>query len=231
MPSLQENIASIAKFYATLASEFDDMSGFGSEQVEQMYAPLKEKYLAAFKDRDVLEVACGTGYWTTVLARTARSVFATDINPEQVEITRSKVQSFHNVRCQVASAYTLEAVPGDFSGAFAHFWWSHVPSQKLRSFLETLREHLQPGALVIFADSVAPPRYEAKRRVDEHGDTYEERTLRDGRRLETLKNFPAETDLRRALDGVADDIVYEEVAAMWVLSYRSRPKQRTCAIA
>ena len=42
-----------------------------------------------FAGAKVFEVACGTGYWTEVLARSAASVFATDINDEVLAVARS----------------------------------------------------------------------------------------------------------------------------------------------
>ncbi len=46
-------------------------------ELEKISSTLQEK-LAGM---DVLEVACGTGYWTQLLSRTAKSITAIDILP------------------------------------------------------------------------------------------------------------------------------------------------------
>ncbi|MDB5920154.1 MAG: SAM-dependent methyltransferase, partial [Massilia sp.] len=47
------------------------------EDLEEMRARVAE----AVEGHVVLELACGGGYWTEVLAESAESVVATDINP------------------------------------------------------------------------------------------------------------------------------------------------------
>lgn len=219
MPTLQENIEEVAKYYAKLAPEYDHLAEFEKRSASQILVPLREEYQSALRGRRVLEIACGTGNWTGVLAEVCESVLATDVNPEMLETTRRKLQSAPNVRYQLADAYSLSDVEQGFSGAFAHFWWSHVPRKKAVQFLETLHSHLEPGAVVLFVDSL---HYPGKRRVDEHGDTYEERSLRDGRSYETIKNFPTEQELRALIDGKGEVLAYREHPehVVWSLLYK-----------
>jgi hypothetical protein len=56
-------------------------------------------------------------------------------------------------------------------------------------------------------------------RTDEHGDTYQSRRLDDGSRHEVLKNFPAEPELRAAVEGLAADVRVEFLRYYWILSY------------
>ena len=46
---------------------------------------------AAFGGRRVLEVACGTGWWTVHGAREASRWLATDVNPQTMDVARHKV--------------------------------------------------------------------------------------------------------------------------------------------
>ena len=42
------------------------------------------------RDRNVLEIACGTGYWTERLVACARSVMATDASADMLSLARKK---------------------------------------------------------------------------------------------------------------------------------------------
>jgi demethylmenaquinone methyltransferase/2-methoxy-6-polyprenyl-1,4-benzoquinol methylase len=220
MPSVEENIARVAAFYAAQAPEYHE-AAYGMEPVDTSYPRLKAAYQAAFRGHSVLEVAAGTGYWTEVVARTARTVLATDVNPWLVESTRNRLHSLSNVQFRVADAYSLETVSESFSAAFAQFWWSHIPRKRHNSFLHTLHSKLQPGALVSFTDHLASYSKGMKHRIDEHGDIYEERILRDGSRFETIKNFPSEFELAGLLNGIASDVTYaaSEPEHLWTVSY------------
>ena len=81
----------------------------------------------------------------------------------------------------------------------------------------------------MFADNAEYQGSWVQRRVDEHGDIYEERTLRDGARFETIKNFVSESEFKELLSDVADDISYvehdtgngaHEPSHLWTLSYQ-----------
>jgi protein-L-isoaspartate O-methyltransferase len=229
MPSLNENVARVAQYYAARAHEYHETTGYDDTQTDAGYTELKATHQAAFKGLDVIEIACGTGYWTEVIAQTARSVLATDIHAQLIEITRERLKSLTHVRCEVADAYTLAGVDGTFSGAFAHYWWSHIPKAMRRTFLDSLHEKLRPGAFVSFTDNLEYQADWVKRRIDEHGDVYEERRLRDGSCFETIKNFPSEAEFVELLSGMADDLSFLEHRAgplddptsrLWTVSYR-----------
>jgi ubiquinone/menaquinone biosynthesis C-methylase UbiE len=61
--------------------------------------------------KHVLEIACGTGYWTEVISSSAASIIAIDINDEVLEIARSKKLNQQKVLFQRADAYALPAFP------------------------------------------------------------------------------------------------------------------------
>ncbi|MFC4313711.1 class I SAM-dependent methyltransferase [Steroidobacter flavus] len=228
MPSMEENVARVAAYYQARAHEYHETTGYHRDNVDAGYARLKEQHQAAFAGHDVLEIACGTGYWTAVIAATARSVVATDVHTELVQATSERLRRFPNVRCQVADAYTLDTVQETFSAAFAQYWWSHIPRAMCPVFLRALHSKLRPGAFVSFSDNLEYQAEWVKRRVDEHGDNYEERSLRDGTRFETVKNFPTKAEFEALLDGVAEDVTFleQEVgdidgpARLWTVSYR-----------
>ena len=219
-PSVTDRIAA---YYAIRAPEYEQTSSYMSPSAAEFMDGIKSELRAVVKDRDAIEIACGTGYWTQVASESARSVLATDRNVELVEIVGNKMASAANVRCQVADAYTLDGVGGPFSAAYAQFWWSHIPRSMLKVFLSALHSKLQDGAQVFFMDSM-PYFSRGGRRLDEEGNVFEPRVLMNGEKYEVMKNFPTETELREVLEGISDELVYKEYedASVWTVSYRAR---------
>jgi len=175
---------------------------------------------APFAGRRVLEVACGTGWWTPHGARDAASWLATDVNPETLAVAQAKPMP-PCVRFAVVDAYTFAGVDGQrFDGAFAGFWWSHVPLARLPGWLALLHARLEPGARVVLLDNryVAGSSTPISRR-DADGNTYQQRSLDDGSVHEVLKNFPDRDGAVAAPGDRARDVQWVEHAHYWVLSY------------
>lgn len=174
----------------------------------------------AFAGRQVLEVACGTGWWTPHGARDAAAWLATDLNPETMAVARSKALPAC-VRFATADAYGFEAIAGQtFDGAFAGCWWSHVPLSRLPDWLALLHRRLLPGARVVMLDNrfVQTSNLPITRR-DAEGNTYQTRTLDDGSVHEVLKNFPTPEQAFALLGPRAHQPRWTDHGHYWVLSY------------
>ena len=172
----------------------------------------------------ILEVACGTGYWTAELAPLAAEIVATDANPEVLALARQKQYPPDRVRFELADAYALAHVAGSFTAGFAAFWWSHVPHERQADFLASFHERLDVGAAVVLLDN----RYVAGSstpiaRWDAAGNSYQRRRLADGTEHEVLKNFPSAADLEAVLTPVAQDLSVTEFAYYWGAWYRVAP--------
>lgn len=173
-----------------------------------------------FAGRRVLEVACGTGWWTPHGARDARRWLATDLNPEAMALAQAKPMPAC-VEFRRADAWTLE-LPGDasFDAAFAGFWWSHVPLARLPGWLDTLHARLQPGARVLFIDNrYVPGSSTPLSRRDADGNGYQQRRLDDGSVHEVLKNFPDAAQARALLGARGRAVHWRDVGHYWWLDY------------
>jgi demethylmenaquinone methyltransferase/2-methoxy-6-polyprenyl-1,4-benzoquinol methylase len=206
-------------YYARRAAEYEKIYEKPERQAD--LARLREDIPALFMGERVLEIACGTGYWTPLIAEQADAVLAVDYNEETLAIARAKKYRKANVRFQRADAYALPGWKETFSACFAGFWWSHVPLARLDAFLHGLQAGLEPGARVAFMDN----RYvegssTAISRKDAEGNTYQDRRLADGSSQEVLKNFPTGPELRARLDRFGIDFSFSEYEYYWLATYR-----------
>lgn len=207
----------LIKYYAERAHEYEKIYHIPERQsdIAQLNRTLQD-YLAG---RDVLEIACGTGYWTQTIAQSAHSILATDVNPEVIDLAKEKHYPQGKVRFQLADAFTLEGVYGTFTAGLAGFWWSHIQKSRLDAFLHNLHRKLGPGSLVVFFDNTHAGSRHSITSHDAEGNTYQRRKLESGKEYNVLKNFPTEAEMRERLSGIAEDIRYITLTHYWLLSY------------
>jgi len=171
----------------------------------------------------VLEVAAGTGYWTQVLSASASAVTATDINPETLDVARARQYGPAPVTFQIADAYALKEVPGRFDMAFIGFFWSHVLRADLARFLNGLHARLGRGATVIVLDNCYVPGSSTPiSRTSPEGDTFQLRTLSDGRSYEIVKNFPERSQFTADVAAIGVDVEWTKLRYFWLATFRLR---------
>lgn len=204
----------LAGYYAERANEYDAI--YLKPERQDDIRRLAAHLAGLFVQRTVLEIACGTGYWTQFFAPSATAVTATDYNQEVLAIAKNRLVMQENVRLRQADAFSLGEVGDGFDAGFAGFWWSHVERDRLGSFLRGLHAKLKPGSRVVFADN----RYVEGSstpisRTDADGNTYQTRRLSDGRQFEVLKNFPNEQAFRRHVEGHGENVRFKEFTYFW----------------
>src|SRR6185503_8315199 len=92
-------------------------------------------------------------WWTERIAKIARSIVATDASEEVLAIARSKPLPPGLVRFEIADAFDPGSVAGSFSAAFAGFWWSHIPRDRIGAWLDALHGRIGAGARVVLVDN------------------------------------------------------------------------------
>ncbi|CAN5141373.1 hypothetical protein BH11PSE11_BH11PSE11_05670 [soil metagenome] len=211
-------LTNMADFYAKCAKSYEGVYDLPERQDD--LAEMKQRVREALRGHQVLELACGAGYWTEQLAETAESVLATDINPECLELARSRGLPDEKLRFAVADAWDLH-LDAEFSACFAGFWWSHVLRQEQEKFLLKLREKLGKNCLLVLVDHVYVEGISTSiARTDLEGNTYQIRVLPNGERYEVLKNFPSDSALRKRMGDVVKDIRIVRLENYWMLTCR-----------
>lgn len=204
-------------YYAARAPEYDRVYSKPERQADLLQ--IREWLPTVFRNRSVLEVACGTGYWTQFMAPAASRVLGIDASAETLQIARTRVGP-QNAEFIVGDAYCLPEAAQGFQSAFAGFWYSHIPRTRTRQFLTQLHLALAPGAKVVFLDNrfVEGSSTPISER-DEEGNTYQVRRLDDGSTHRILKNFPTRSELNQVFHGIASDLTHHEWEYFWAIEY------------
>ncbi len=136
----------------------------------------------------VLELACGTGWWTERLAQHAEHITAVDSSPEALALNQERVRS-DNVAYVQADIFQWRPTR-TYDVAFFSFWLSHVPPEQFAGFWATVRDALAPGGRVFFIDSLFNPTGSAANQsfgaVEE---SLQVRQLNDGRAFTIYKVY------------------------------------------
>lgn len=184
--SMQDLLDAQQRYYRRLAPHYRH-SGLGDEET----ATVVERALGELVDRhcrgDVLELACGPGTWTAMLAQRAASVTALDGSPEMLALAAAAVPA------AAPESAAVRFVHADIFGwrpdrrydlVFFGFWLSHVPEALFERFWALVGGCLAPDGTALLVD-------DAHRTADElvHGADSEvvQRRLRDGSRHRVVK--------------------------------------------
>jgi SAM-dependent methyltransferase len=209
----------MTRYYARRAGEYERVYDIPAWQPG--IAELRRRVGPLFAGRRVFEVACGTGYWTELLASVATAVHATDLSAETLVLARARPCPRGNVTFATGDAYEPHVGPPRWDAGFAGLWLSHVDVGRIEAFLDAFHSHLARGAVVMAFDEADDPTRTARGiRVDDvTGNRYEARRLDNGERYEIVKNFIDESRLRRALGPRARRVVYDDLGRFWVATW------------
>jgi SAM-dependent methyltransferase len=96
----------------------------------------------------VLELGCGTGYFTRELARSGANIIAIDVSPELLEIARADHPA-ENVRYEVQNACALSYSDAHFDSVVGSSVLHHL---EIREALREIYRVLKPGAAIYFTE-------------------------------------------------------------------------------
>ena len=142
---------------------------------------------------DILELACGSGWWTRRLLSRATRLVAVDASPEMLRLNRERVL---DPRVEYALADVFDWRPeSEFDFVFFGFWLSHVPRDRFESFWSLVADALKPDGRVFFVDNrhvlgASAPTDNADAQV---------RRLNDGRTFKIVKVYYEPAELTASL--------------------------------
>lgn len=207
----------LATYYHERANEYEKVYQIKDEQEDLLTAA--NYFQKTFAEKSVIEIACGTGYWTEQISKTASSIFSTDINHSLIDIAKKRTY-FSPVQFEVADMYKIDTAH-KYDGLFAGFIWSHILIQDLDNFILNMSKLITKEGDLVFIDSKQVEggvhAMENISRIDLYGNTFQTRKLENGKQFEVLKNFPDHSFLINKLEGISTDIRILDLKHYWIL--------------
>ena len=208
----------VEKYYADRAYEYNKtyLRPERQKDIKKLHKLLK----SLLSGHRVLEIACGTGYWTKTIASVSEFITAVDINEEVLQIAKTRRIASDKVIFVQDDVFLLNKIQNSFSAGFAGFWWSHILKSELKRFLALFHSKLQSDALLIFMDNQRDEGSSTPiSRIDIDGNTYQIRRLEDGREYEILKNFPTKKEILETLGNKIKNLKIIFLEYFWIISY------------
>ncbi|MFQ5510910.1 MAG: class I SAM-dependent methyltransferase [Candidatus Krumholzibacteriia bacterium] len=219
--NLNSQLSVLRRYYDRRAPEYEDIYNRSDRARRDELQCAAETMKRGLEGRNVLEIACGTGYWTRRLAGRARAVVAVDASREMLSIARDRSPRGAAVEYLLADAYDLQDLAGKFDAGLAGFWLSHVPKAMMSVFLAGFHSRLETGAVVFMIDNFRRPgRGGEFIRVAGSEDTFRRRELSDGSNHEIIKNYYDVEELERLLAPLCECLEVSSGAYYWWLTYR-----------
>jgi demethylmenaquinone methyltransferase/2-methoxy-6-polyprenyl-1,4-benzoquinol methylase len=202
-------IADQIAYYRARAGEYDDtmrqlgryaslggaVAGRAEDEDGKEVAILLEALEGMRPFDTVLELACGTGWWTQWLAQHARRVTAVDAAAEMLALNRERVKAA-NVQYILADLFSWRP-DRRYDLVFYAFWLSHVPRDRFAAFWQVVGDSLAANGRVVFIDELGTEQTRGmERRVDEDSVL---RELEDGRQFRAVKVFYQPSELEAKL--------------------------------
>ncbi len=225
-----QTLDEMREYYRVRASEYDDWFyrrgryDHSPESNAQWFREVNEVFTALDTfalEGDILELAPGTGIWTERLLRKANSITAVDASSEMIAINRARVAA-ERVSYVQADLFTWQPRQS-YDAVFFGFWISHVPTERLDGFLQTIAAAVRPGGKLFFVDGRREPTSTAHdHTLPQEGSQTMIRKLNDGQAFTIVKNFYNPTVLTAQFAQQHCSLNIRETATYFLYGYGTR---------
>lgn len=192
-------------YYDERAGEYDEIYlGNGpairhySEQYREDVVRISE-VVAGFGAGELIDVACGTGFWAPHYAGNCDRFTFVDQSEGMLAECRKRIAGLGlsgASRFVRGNIFDIALEPATYDCALVGFLLSHLTSKQEAAFFEKVKEILRPAAQLMIIDSYWSERRKAGGRKREG---QQERTLDDGRAFRVYKRYFDESDIEEML--------------------------------
>lgn len=144
----------MAETMSTVRADFDrlaPLSGEGWDHSSQ-YHDFLLRHLPS-PCRETLEIGCGAGAFSRLLAKSSERVLALDLSPNMIRIARERSASFPNIDFQVADVMTRELPAEKFDCIATVATLHHLPMTEV---LPKLKSALKVNGVLLILDLFQP---------------------------------------------------------------------------
>src|SRR5689334_17919649 len=127
-----------AEYYIhTGSGEWDDREFFRSGEINVANEIMPDMYRICGgsrspRDLNALEIGCGVGRMTRMMARIFRHVTAVDVSPEMVQRAKTNLKGLDNVKVVLGDGATLSALKdSSYDFAFSFIVFQHIPTAEV----------------------------------------------------------------------------------------------------
>lgn len=137
-----------------IQKDFDRIAVLSERDSEhgEPYDPFLLRFIPATCDR-ALEIGCGTGTFTRLLATQANHVTATDLSSEMIRVARHRSTDYQNIEYSVGDVLEMDLPSSLFDCIVMIATLHHLSTE---SVLEKLRKALRPEGVLILHDLLTP---------------------------------------------------------------------------
>ena len=137
-----------------IQEDFDRIAVLSERESESVgtYDLFLRQFIPTGCDR-ALEIGCGTGTFTRLLATKANHVVATDLSSAMIRIARQRSTHYQNIEYSVADVMGMDLPSSQFDCIVLIATLHHLPAD---SVLPGLKEALRPEGVLILHDLLTP---------------------------------------------------------------------------
>jgi ubiquinone/menaquinone biosynthesis C-methylase UbiE len=181
-------------YYEARADEYDDFYQGKGQAVPELSAeyPIDtaavSELLGKFGQGDVVDLACGTGFWLTAYGANCRSVTLVDQSTAVLGRCQRRVHELglHRVATLVqGDLFDVPLPKHGFDACLLGFLLSHLTDSQTDALFDRLRAILRPDSTVAVVDSS----WSTARQPYRQRDGFEERVLPNGRSFTIRKRY------------------------------------------
>lgn len=210
----------LTDYYSKRAQEYENIYNRPDKVRQQEQNFIAEYIKKSFRGKYVLELACGTGYWTKYLLVSAQKILAIDTSPEILKIASSRYFRYPSIQFLQSDAYDPPKSIPPYTGMMANFWFSHIPKRKIELFLKTIHTCMQSNAFILFVDNVYKGELGGGL-IRKRGqlDTWKLRRLENGKKYTILKNYYSKTQLTNIFSRYSEKLEIYYLTNFWLVGY------------
>jgi ubiquinone/menaquinone biosynthesis C-methylase UbiE len=192
-------------YYDARADGYDDFYQGKGQAVPELASeyPIDtaavSRLLEHFGHGDVIDLACGTGFWLSAYGANCRTVTLVDQSADVLARCRHRVRALGlDERARVIHGDLFEVAldQSGYDAAIVGFLLSHLTPRQTDALFKRIRTLLRPQAMLAVVDSA----WSDARRPYRKRDGLERRTLPDGRSFVIRKKYFDRDDLDALLE-------------------------------